>query len=751
MNLLLIPRLNLLLLPFLGRLSAGARRAAAQAELSACRAELDAARNGLDAAGVIDEAKFAALAALLRDGRASLDACAERLGEDVRVLLQRSHDSGSALVESEDDEIMVASCKAKVAALVAKVGEASAEQQQQGQSHDFKQLQKQSDPDQRKGKRLITRARMLGRPMLESVVTEERAALEARKQGGKRVLEAVENIDVAPKETDHIREECGLAGFEATPNASRVAEEVHKVMKVGVVEDPGARVERARTFMRLGAQEIAELEAEAAALGLGNKRNVVKAFRVARRGLRKVSSAMGEGKEADAGRRRHGRTRFEALIANGTLAAALKNVEVARSEILRTLQVSTLETEARNMLSREATRADEVSHQAQELGLLKRPAVVRALQSYRASVMAAERYNRLDRSVSLVKRMELARDYTAAALQASEASRLAEKTLAAERDAAAKNEEARRRLEGRLQESKSSIFCLQDRLGKLATAAQQRRALFEAVRALVTSPDMSTATDRPGSHASLPAEPDGAAVAQIAAEAMRDLDDISRRVNGSWNVTSLEEYVDSGIERVIHVEAATAQSEVQGRRRDIAFAALKRAAEKTRSMMQEAQAARVEGRPAMVDSLSAASRLVKNGFSAAVDSADPSCRGGMEADEPFLYAANQAEAAAEAAAQVLSRERLYAEQGEKERKERCSELWSASRRLEELDTAAVVVYDPEAVAIVLEARSEVVQVRRATANASGQLMRCRFFACATSISFIFERSPFPTRSLNSSL
>lgn len=712
-------RLTAVIFCSLERPSAGSRRATARSDLSACRAEQDAGRDRLHAVNILGEINSATVAASRRDGNSSLDECTDPVRERVKLPSQRRAGGGEMVATDDnvDDERVVASCKAKVAAFMEKVRQVSTEQRQRGQPPH------RVDFDQGQAERLLTQARAFWRAISGDGGTRRLSTGQAELCGDDPVQESLEALDVALLEADRLRPDRGLEGsrscdsfVEVAQKASRAAQEVQKAVVETDVKDAGARAECARALVRLAEGDVDDLEAEIAASGLDGERSVREAVHLARRRLEEVSSALGGRDKEDAGRTGKGQAQIEAMVASRTLATALSSVDAARSEISKMRQVLVLETKAKNILIREASRTDELSRQSQDLGLLERPAVAQAVQACRAAVTAAERYESLGRtaSLSLDKREELTQAYMSAALQAGEMGGIAEETLAAERDARAEDDESRRRLEKRLKQSKSSLHRLQDRLSRLAAAAKQRNASLEGAQTLAASWKMVSA-DKLGPLGLLPAEPDGAAAGKTTAEAFRELENISRQMNASWNVTYLEKQVELGLQMVIMAEAATTEAEIQGRRRDLAIAALNCAARKTHSLLEDAQEVRVVGRPAVAESLSHAACVAREGLLVAVESVLGHECGHVEADEPLLDAACRAEAAAEAAAEVVSLEKMSIEQEERERQERCAELWSASRRLEEMDTASVVGDYPEAAAMVLKARSEVVQVRRAIA------------------------------------
>lgn len=590
------------------------------------------------------------------------------------------------MVAADDDKRLVASCKAKVAAFM----EVSTEHRQRGQPP------RRVDSDRGQAERLLTQARALWRAISGDGGTKRLSTGQAEWCGDGHVR-------------DRLRPDCGFEGSrpcdsfaEVAQKASRAAQEVQKAVVETGVEDAGARA-----LVRLAERDMDDFEAEVAASGLDGERSVREAVHLARRRSEKVSDALGERDKVDTGRPDKGQVHIGAMVASRT-------ADSARSEMSKMRQVLVLETTVRNMMSGEASRADELSRQSQDLGLLERPAVARAMQACRAAATAAERYESLERRASLPldKREELTRAYMSAAMQAREVGRIAEETLAVERNAAAEEDESRRRLEQRLKQSKSSLHRLQERLNRLAAAAKRRHVSLKGMQMIVASWKMGS-SDEVGPRGLFPAEPNGAAAEKNTAEAFRELEEISRRMKASWNVTYLEEQVELGLQRVILAEAATTEAEIHGRRSDRAIAALNRAIGKTHSMIEYAKEARVVGYPAVAESLSLAACLAREGFFIAVESVVGNKCGHVEGDESILDAACRAEAAVESAAEVVSLEKLSIEQMERERQGRCAELWSASRHLEEMDTASVVGDDPEAAAMVLKARSEVVQVRRA--------------------------------------
>lgn len=680
------------------------RRTAARATVSACRAELDAALAQLRTAGIGEGPASTPLAGLLGEARASIDTCADRLGQEFQTLPRRRGGSPTP------DELLLEACKARIGAFVAEVDAVCAEQLHNRQA-------RQGDAAHAQGERLLMQARALRRAMLgpEGIGRQARG-----RHGGDetRFQNALDRLDAALAGADRLRADYDAEGslqrqdtvasfVKAAQEASNAAEELQKAAEAGV-EQAGDRVEGARELVRMALSDVEKLETDAKESGVDGERSVVEAMRVARRKLVKMSDALGSQDRPEAPRR--GQARIEALVASGNLEAALRSADAARTEVARACRALTLETDARSVLSKETARVDATSLEAQKLGLLDSPAVARALQACRAAATTAERYDGRGRRVLPDKREELAREYMAAALRASEATDRAEEILSLERESAVLNLEARRRLEERLEQPTAAISLLQDRLDCLVEAAEHRRASLEGVRALTAS--WTTGNASKGPRGPLPAELAVETAARAKAEAEEGLDAAKKNVQSyREGVASLGEDVSLCLQRVTVAEIAIAEAEVRGRRRDDAFARLKRAAEKTHHVSADARASKVVDRSAVADSLAAAADQVRDAVSAAVNMAGVSGPGEVDADAPLLACVGRAEETAESAVEVLARERLLVEQGEIERQERSSELWAASRRLEELDTRGVVGDDPEAVAMVLEARSEVVQVR----------------------------------------
>lgn len=583
----------------------------------------------------------------------------------------------------------------------------------------------------RPGERALMQARALRRALLgPEGVKRQQAARDRGGDDGNRFRQALKELDAALAEADRVKAD--LANEKSSERSrdseafTRAASEawrcVEQLQRVGEadVEQAFSRVEGARKLVRLALGELGELEADVSTCGFDGERSVVEALRVARRGLEKLSRALGE--EEGAGASLPGEGRVEALISSGSLDSALRGVDAAREELSWVRWVSALEAEAKDVLVEGGVRVDALSRQAQELGLLSRPAVAESLQACRAAATTAERYDNRGARASLHKREDLARDYMAAALRAAEAAGRADETLALERNAAARNDEERGLLEERLGRERAAVMQLQGRLDRVAAAAEERHSSLDGVYVLAASWEVGLSGE--GSRVTLAGEPNGETAARATAEARESLETLLTKAEVCWDVEALGEDVEASLRLVAVAGAAVAKAEVRGRRRDGAFAVLERAAAQTQSVVTDARAAKVERRPAVAESLVAAAGAVRDGLAAAMGTAATDSDD-VEADDTLLATVTRVEDASDRAVEVLARERLLMDAADRERQERCSDLWAAVRQLEELDTGGVVGDEPEAAAIVLEARSEAVQVR-ATRRVQDTIVLVRF-------------------------
>lgn len=636
----------------------------------------------------------------------SVDACADRLDQSITAPLRGSGGTSAAAA----DEPSVATCKAKVEALVAKVDEACAKIQQD-QLH--RQSTAQDEASRRSGDRWLVQARALRRAMLGP------EGVGRRRGTGTQFQEALEELDAALAEADRLRadigarqspdgNEAGGAFVKAAQEASRAAEELQKAGEA-VFNEEVSRADGARVLVRMAFEDLAEIEAGVNESGIAGDRSVSGALRTARTGLEEMLGALQE--EGGAGATGRDRDRIETLVESGRLESALQRVDAARVAVSRACRVAAFETEARDILTKEISRVDDASHRAQKLGLLERPKVTRAIQACRAAAAAAARLGKRVQQDAPPKREALAQEFMSAALFARESTARAEEALALEKEIAAVNNEARRRVQERLESSTAAVAVLQGRLDWLDASAEQRRRSLEDVRVLAASWKLGAAAGE-RIRVPVPPEPCGKVASRATSEARRSLDVISEEVETASDVTALDDDVEVCLERVAVAEAAVAELEVRGRRRNSAIAVLERAAATTEAVIADTQAAaKVVGREAMVASLDAAARQVQGALAEAVASAEQSGPGKVGVDDTFVTAATQAEQAAKAAMETFLRERVLVNQAEEERQDRSAELYSAARRLEELDTRGVVGDDPEAAAMVLEARSEATQVR----------------------------------------
>lgn len=502
-----------------------------------------------------------------------------------------------------------------------------------------------------------------------------------------------------------------------------------ELQKAGEADtDEGDRKQAARTLLQLALSELEELEVNVQTWGVDIERSVTTVLGAARRGLESVSrdlgdTPVGDGVEATASSAGQSeRVRVEALVASGALESALGALDSGRTEVRRVRKLLDLEARAKTILHDERERVDALSEEAKVLGLLCRPAVSQALQGCRSAAMSAERYDNRSNSLSVEKLEEFAQGYMATAGAATEARGRAEKVVALERTAVALNEQERAYLAERLEPAMAVLSQLRDRIEQLSAAAEQRRVSWETARLVAASWDLGQLagdTLFPSTGDDLPQEPAGAVAARAVAEAMSGVETVAAEAKQSGDAGALGEEVNVSLQRVAEAEAAVAEAEMRARRRNSASATVSRAVARVQSVFHDARAAKVEQRAAVTESLALAARDTFAAFAVAADTARTSAHMSSTRGESLrdceillLGAARRAEESAETAVDVLSRERLVAEQLERERRDTCSKLWSAARRLEELDTDGVVGDDPEAAAMVLEARSEVVQVRQ---------------------------------------
>lgn len=680
------------------------RHAEALSEISACRDTLDAARRRLNDADAQDIKALPVLLGAVGKVQVSVDVCADRLHESITAPLREGGGSSAA-----SDEPSLDTCKAKVEAVVAKVDEACAKLQQE-QLH--RQSTAQEEAARKAGDRWLMQARALRRAMLGP------EGVGRRRDTGNQFQGALDKLDAALAEADRLRADIGAqrspdggkagdAFAKAAQEASRAAEELQSAGEAIAYEE-SSRADGARLLVRMAFEDLAEIEADVKGSGLAKYRIVSSAVRTARAGIEEVFGALQE--EGGAGATRRDKDRIETVVESGSLESALQTVDAARVAVSRARRVADAETEAREILTKESARVDNVSHRAEKLGLFERPKVVRAIQDCRAAATAAERLGKRVRQVVPAKREALVQEYMSAVLFAREATARAEETLGLEKETAAVNNEARRRVQEHLESSTATVALLQGRLDWLVAAAGRRSKSLEDVRVLAASWKLGTAGKK--LRTPVPPEPCGKAASRATADAKKGLDVTSEEVETALDVTALGNDVKVCLERVTVAEAAVAEMEVRGRRRDIAIAGLERAAATTEAVIADTQAAaKMVGREAMVASVTTAVCQVQGALVEAVTSAELSGPGMIGVDDAFVEAATQAEQAAKVAAETFLRERMLVKQAEDERQERSAELYSAARRLEELDTGGVVGDDPEAAAMVLEARSEATQVR----------------------------------------
>lgn len=675
----------------------------ALAEIAACRGRLEAARASLKGADTLDSKTMPVLLGALGKVQASVDACSDRLRKSSTAPLQRGRpDSATA------DKLALATCKAKVEAVVAKVDEACSRRRHEQAHHESRV---QDEASLRSGDRWLMQARALRRALLGP------EGVGRRTSAGSRFQEALDKLDAALAGADRLRVDVGAqrslnegqesdAAFaNAARKASLAAEELQKAGEVAVNEET-TRAEGARALVSMALGDVAAIEADVKDSAFVDDRSISEAIRIARKGLERMSGALQE--EGGAGATLRDKNRIEALVASGKLESALRGVDTARAVVSRVRRVAAAETEAREIIAGERTCVNDISRRAQEIGLLDHPAVVRAVQACRKAGMAAERFDSRGRQMLPVQREALVKEYMPAALLAREATARAEETLALETEASAINDEAKCRLMDRLESPKAAVALLQGRLDRFAIAAEQRRTSLEGLRKLTLSWSFGSGGNE--LRGSVPPESYWKAASLATAEARKSMDTILNEVEASRDVAALQDDVKRSQQLVVAAEAAAAQIEVRGRRRGDAIAVLERAAKRTGAVISDAQTSKVIGRSVIVESIADAVQQVRDTLAKAVGSAGKPGPGEVEADNAFLASAGQAEQAAEAAAESLARERVVVEQMEEQRQGLSVELWSAAKRLEGLDTGTVVGDDPEAAAMVLEARSEAMQV-----------------------------------------
>ncbi|CBJ27230.1 conserved unknown protein [Ectocarpus siliculosus] len=685
--------------------NAASREATALAEISACREKLEAARARLRSADTLNIKALPVLWGALGKVQASVDVCAERLRQSSSTPLQ----GGRAASGAKAGEPSLATCKAKVRAVVAKVDAACAKRRQHEQPHRPKGGT-QDETSRRAGDRWLMQARALRRAMLGPEGIGRRRGT----TGGNQLQEALDKLDAALAEADRLRADTGILGSpqggaayeKAARGASHAAEELQRAAET-VASEHGTRLDRARALVSMALGEVTEMEADATDCGLVGSPGVPEALGNARRGLERMYGTLQKEERAGVS----DQSRVETLVASGSLESALRGVDTARAAVTLARRIEGAEAEARAIIDKERARVDDLSLQAQALGLLGRPAVARAVNACREAGTAAGRRDSRGRQVSPEECEALAQDFLSAARLARGATERAQETIKHEREAAAVNDGSRCRAKERLESSKAALAVLHGRVDRLATSAEQRRASLERMRVLTASWKFGGA-DGKELRRPIPPESLERSASRATAEAKKGLDAVEKEAEASGDATGLDKRVESSLQRLTVAEAAVAAAEVRGRRRGNAVLALERAAARTEAVIADAEAAKVARRSAVVGSLTAAVREVRVALCVAVGSAADDELGprDIEHDDAVLAAAGLAEQAAEAAGNRVARERAAAEREEEERQERCAELWSAARRLEGLDTDSVVADDPEAAAMVLEARSEAVNV-----------------------------------------
>lgn len=650
------------------------------------------------------------------------------------------------------DERLVTKCRALVRVFAARVEEACAMQQKE---HAQRTRRSHDDAAWKAGERILIQARALRRIMLgpEGVarhVRDARSGTESGKDGGSQFRQALDKLDGALAEADRLRRGGDLPGEKSSQSSSissgaasvwapgeqgkdvestftvaareawTAAEELQKAGVEGATE-AGMRAKGALALVSMALVELdtmaADLQSSSGLVDADG--SVAEVIRVARRGLEKMSQTLG-GHEGDditqaAAATRRGLDIIEALITSGSLESALGGVDAARAAITRTRRVTSLEKDARKLVAKENAHVNALSREARSLGLLERPAVARALQACRASATTAERFDSRGKRLAPGQREKNGRRYMEAAVAAGEATFKAHEILSLERDAAASNDEARRRLGERMQPSVDTVTHLEKRLERLTDSARLRCKTLEVVKETVAGWDAQVFDSRRHvrSLQVSQVDPDTRAAVRATVAAKESLDAIRNKAQKSKDVRALNEGMKACLERLAFAEAEVTKAESVGRRRDCACLTLERAATKTGAAVAAAREARLNDRPNVVAAVSAAVSEVEAGIaSTAVPTAASDVPPGAasDVDDVCLAAVRRAEEASERAGEILSKERLLVEEVERQRQETSSELWSTARRLEGLDTDSVVGDDPEAVAVVLEARSEAVQV-----------------------------------------
>ncbi|CAN0465781.1 unnamed protein product, partial [Ectocarpus sp. 8 AP-2014] len=266
--------------------NAASREASALAEISACREKLEAARARLRSADTLDIKALPVLWGALGKVQASIDVCAERLRQSSSTPLQ----GGRAASGTKAGEPSLATCKAKVRAVVAKVDAACAKRRQNEQPHRPKGGT-QDETSRRAGDRWLMQARALRRAMLGPEGIGRRRGT----TGGNRLQEALDKLDAALAEADRLRADTGILGSpqggaayeKAARGASHAAEELQRAAET-VASEHGTRLDRARALVSMALGEVTEMEADATDCGLIGSPGVSEALGNARRGLERV-------------------------------------------------------------------------------------------------------------------------------------------------------------------------------------------------------------------------------------------------------------------------------------------------------------------------------------------------------------------------------------------------------------------------------------------------------------------------------